>query len=243
MKVMVLLQVLLFSMSAFAQEAVDIGARGAEQRREIEVGGITRVELESRDGFFASLHGTPAEFLGLEVLNEQQLEEALIPAIYRYYGFTGAESLSFAGKETSTQELDYLFQEYINGINTRGYLIVEVDPSSKRITNICCALQIDRDYDTEPAISEQDAVDRVMNHLEASGYVATYQPGADWKASFRAELIYVRSPQGKALQPGWLVEVPVLDDSASGEAYGEFTVMPGGGVRRPRTWNGITVDP
>ncbi|MDR0781260.1 MAG: hypothetical protein LBF16_11290 [Pseudomonadales bacterium] len=248
MKAIALLQCFVFSLVAFvalhAQESTEVTGAGSEQRLEIDLGGgVSRVERTGLDGLVSSsLRGIPPELLGLEILNEKQLEDVLIPGIYQYYGFTGTESLKFVKREEFNGDVAYLFREYINDINTQAYMEVKLEPKSNKLAMICCALVIDAGgYDTQPAISEQEAVDRVMNYLETSGYVAAYQPDTNWRASFRSEIVYVYQQQGKALQPGWLVEVPVLDAPSVGDAYGQFTVTPNGEVLRPSVWNGITI--
>jgi hypothetical protein len=92
--------------------------RRAAQRKLARETGVTIQEYDYDGRSVSSLMDVPPELRDITILDEQQLSDSVISSIYKYYGFTGTETLKFLEKSSAMGNVKYVFQEYINNIET-----------------------------------------------------------------------------------------------------------------------------
>src|SRR5690606_7036306 len=121
------------------------------------------VEIRSNDEGMrsvSSIFGVPGSILN-EVVASKDDMIAVIELLYPYFGFKGTEELEYKGQAGNV----YHFRELINDIPTQYTISVHVDPESYQILRIIGVAAIDRGFDSEPVMSEQEAIQAVMQYL------------------------------------------------------------------------------
>ncbi|MDR0779246.1 MAG: hypothetical protein LBF16_00915 [Pseudomonadales bacterium] len=201
-----------------------------EQRKLANQAGISIREIEENGRSGSIIEGVPPELRDIQIFDEKQLASIIIPDIYKYYGLTGTETLKFLRKMNAMGSMRYTFQEYINGIEVPSYCSVDVDPKSGKVTHVGGGLNIDREYDTEPVISEQEAFDLVVEYIINREKQKGPNNNTDNRANIKSQVIYVMWPGEKGLQPTWLFLVPLKNPFTIEAAFEQFIVYPDGSV-------------
>lgn len=214
-----------------------IQAIRASQRMLAEDQRVSIVETGERGRFLTSIRGVPSEFRDIEFTDDQQLIDAVVPGIYRYYGFTNAESLRFTEKRMLMGDLGYTFDQYINGIKTGGTLSVILDPETRQIVRFQGALDINNDFDVEPRINKENAINSALEFIAAQGDQIEGIYKTDEMALVRSEIVYVAWEGAEGLQPVWRIGLPLLDPPSPDYTPLHFTVIPDGTIR----WTGRMV--
>jgi hypothetical protein len=193
--------------------------------------GIAITEYEERGRSTSFVEGLLPELRGLVVANEQQMIDAVIPGIYKYFGFTGTggETLKFRGKVDFYGSPAYDFHEYINGIETPDHFYVFVDPDSNEVINSGGVLDIGRGYGLVPAMDEQEALDLTLTYIrKRNEHEQHRQNDADNLAAIKSRVVYTFQHDLGGLQPVWLFQMPALDTSTP--YLDEYAVFPSGQV-------------
>ena len=173
------------------------------------------------------------ELRDLVVGDEQQIIEAVIPGVYKCFGFTGTEELGYAGMEDFYGP-GFMFHQYIEGICAPGIFFAVVDPQTHAISNAVGDLHIDRGYGDSPELSEAESLalfiaDQLRREV---GY-------GESRHDFRnpdaiASEIEYEAVHGEGLVPVWQFRIRALD--ANEPYYDEYRVLPEGrvegGIRR-----------
>jgi hypothetical protein len=214
----------------------DISAIRSEQRRLAVEAGIEIQEFEQEGRSVSNLRGVPPEIKDIEVIDEKTLSDFVIPIIYKYYGFTGTETLRFSRKIPAMGYVYYGFKEYINDIELPGNFSIRVDPKSKRISNFGGGLAIDKGYDTKPKISEQEAINLVIDFIKDEEREKGYSLNdTNKRAAITTKVIYVvweKDDEGYA--PAWQIEVPMKNAIDFDDAREPYIVYPDGTIGTTR---------
>ncbi|MDR0779247.1 MAG: hypothetical protein LBF16_00920 [Pseudomonadales bacterium] len=220
----------------------DISAIRSEQRRLAAEAGIEIQEFEQEGRSVSSLNGVPPEIKDIEVIDEKTLNDFVIPIIYKYYGFTGTETLRFSRKTPAMGYVYYSFKEYINGIESPGNFAIRVDPKSKRISNVGGGLAIDKGYDTRPKISEQEAINLVIDFIKDEENEKGYSLNdTNKRAAITTKVIYVvweKDDEGYA--PAWQIEIPMKNATDFDDAREPYIVYPDGTIGTTRGYLAAT---
>jgi hypothetical protein len=207
----------------------------SEQRRLAAEAGVRVQEFDTDGRAISNLQDIPPEIKDLKISDERNLIESVIPAIYKYYGFVGTETLRFISKQNVMGEARYDFVKYINNIETPSFFTVRVDLKSNRIIGVGGGLDIDTGYDVEPILREQEAVELAIESArreELASNSSLYD--TDNRRAIKAQIIYVRWGGERGLQPAWRINIPIIDPNDLKTAFKPFVVNPDGSVQSNR---------
>ena len=94
-------------------------------------------------------------------------------------------------------------------------------------------LVIDRDYPRNHYLSEQDAINKVLDTIKKSGKPVTVKPGGKNSGT----LIYREWDTSHALAPWWLINIAITPEHASKTVFVVFAIDPSGTVLTESEFN------
>jgi hypothetical protein len=146
----------------------------------------------------SAIEAVPREFRQYEINDESDIIK-LLPDLYRYYGFSGTESLGYDQRRRDTDSTFYTFQEKINGISTSNQLTVEVGNTNKKIRRFNGVVLLDRGFDKAHKLSDREAAEKLRIYFAQKGKCGSSSEG------YSASLIYRSWGVDGGIAPWWLI--------------------------------------
>lgn len=202
--------------------------REHQARLAAEAGITIRVKDEGQRSSTMIIEGVPDALRDAIIANEYDLI-SLLDEVYPYYGFTGSESLEFTYSGQIFDDIAYSFVEYIDGIQTPVLFDIFVNPQTRRINRFRGWLELDRDLERSPSITEQEAVNVAICVVQE--YDQFRPDNFQLDGPHEVDVVYRHWGWDGALTPFWKVTLapPAGNPTALREA---FWIGPDGVLQR-----------
>lgn len=193
---------------------------------------ITQVDIGGKSA--TRLDGIPPELADRTIATRYDIE-SLIEELYPYYGFTRSETLVYVDETEAMGQKQYLFREFIDGIETSEFVSVYVNSQTRQIAEIRGEPQIKRDLGRMPRLSESEALDLVIGFTRDNQLINAEV--YDFNGSHSVDIVYRNWGRDRALVPFWHISLALSDGVPEGLIAPNFYVAPNGEVQTDQISN------